>query len=380
MKNSILPFAIVICTLPALFSCGQEDYDISRGIDREVTLFTNQVSLPIADVGPITIKDMMDGTELGLLVGEYLKIDDEGYLMADKSDQVFSDFIIMLAMEPDRLLADDFTGSLVTGSEALESLGIRFTPQILTFSGTNPLTEDISLSGKISLLSKTDEDHPTSEVFSTNEFSRVKVSAGATRSEILSLVNDGETDAGSFLIQNLVFHLPDDFMSLDPMGGFGNLALTYYYKSYVTLGTDLPEGIPSDIDVNLELAQYNVKQATIHTEVSNEIPVAIELTKAEVLVSEFNEEGLETKKVWEDVSISSGLKIAAGCPGKPGISPLEIVIKANEGTIPDIASLRLFFSIKAPVGVSDKRLGVNQRLYFNKLRATVSGGITIPAV
>ncbi|MBQ3984708.1 MAG: hypothetical protein II636_05195 [Bacteroidales bacterium] len=59
------------------------------------------------------------------------------------------------------------------------------------------------------------------------------------------------------------------------------------------------------------------------------------------------------------------------------VTPLEIVIKANQGTIPDIGSLSLSLAIKAPTGAGDNRLNMNQAVYFNNLRATVSGGITI---
>ena len=56
---------------------------------------------------------------------------------------------------------------------------------------------------------------------------------------------------------------------------------------------------------------------------------------------------------------------------------MEIVIKAQTGTIPDISGLRLTFSVKAPTGAGDKRLNMQQSIRFNNIRATVSGGITI---
>ncbi|MBR1869587.1 MAG: hypothetical protein IJ799_05940 [Bacteroidales bacterium] len=71
------------------------------------------------------------------------------------------------------------------------------------------------------------------------------------------------------------------------------------------------------------------------------------------------------------------MKAAAGSPGKPSVSPLRIGIKATEGTIPDISGLRLYLRFLAPQGVEDKRLGNNQELNFNNIRATISGGITL---
>jgi hypothetical protein len=59
------------------------------------------------------------------------------------------------------------------------------------------------------------------------------------------------------------------------------------------------------------------------------------------------------------------------------ISPLEIEIRSITGTIPDITAIRLEATIQNPTDIADKRLGMNQKVYFNNLRATVSGGITI---
>ena len=127
----------------------------------------------------------------------------------------------------------------------------------------------------------------------------------------------------------------------------------------------------------MPLAQYKVKEARIRTEVSSEIPVTLEVGSVEVLVKQTNAEGKESVDVSEDVLISPNLRISSGTSGNPVVSPLEIVIKAQTGTIPDISGLRLTFMVKAPTGGSDNRIGLNQSIYFNKIRATVSGGITI---
>ena len=65
---------------------------------------------------------------------------------------------------------------------------------------------------------------------------------------------------------------------------------------------------------------------------------------------------------------------------KQSISSPTIVVKADEGTIPDIAGLRVDFNVQPPTGDGDKRLGMNQFVYFNNLRATVSSGITIQSL
>ncbi|MBQ9195306.1 MAG: hypothetical protein IJ152_06640, partial [Bacteroidales bacterium] len=125
------------------------------------------------------------------------------------------------------------------------------------------------------------------------------------------------------------------------------------------------------------LGKYKVKEARIRAEVSNEIPLTLVLENVAVMTRETDEEGNEQVVVCEDVSVTSNITVSSGSSGAPAVSPIEIVIKADEGTIPDIAGLRLSLSVKAPVGVSDHRLNMNQAVSFNHVRATVYGGITL---
>ena len=48
--------SLLFCAIALFFAvaCSQEAYDISSGIDKEITLFTDEVSVPLGDVGPLT--------------------------------------------------------------------------------------------------------------------------------------------------------------------------------------------------------------------------------------------------------------------------------------------------------------------------------------
>ncbi|MBO4634215.1 MAG: hypothetical protein J5669_02450, partial [Bacteroidales bacterium] len=141
---------------------------------------------------------------------------------------------------------------------------------------------------------------------------------------------------------------------------------------------DFPAQIPIPInDLDLPIGQYRVKDILLSTDVSNEIPITFVLDSVDVMVKETDENGNEKTVVCDDVSITPGLTIASGCTGAPVVSPLAISIKAQKGTIPDIAGLQLNLSVKAPTGLGDKRVNMNQSIRFNNIRATVSGGITV---
>ena len=104
------------------------------------------------------------------------------------------------------------------------------------------------------------------------------------------------------------------------------------------------------------------------------------MDSVEVLVAKTLEDGTVSDEVYENVSITPGLVIASGSKGQPTASPLKIVIGAREGTLPDISGLSLYFTLGPPTGEGDKRIGLNQNVFFNNLRATVSGGITFQSL
>lgn len=358
-------FRLISLALPllvALVACRHEEYDVSRGIDKEITLFSDQVSIPLGQIGPLTPKALMDKSKLGGSLGSFVQEDEEGYLVVSGEDQIYSQLSLLLYMS--NPLATDipvnsFSGSVKSMASTLSALGLSLLGQSFTVYAGNPLTEDISVSGKMTITSEDDE------VLDTQEFSHKTVTAQTTGAEILQAQRaEGKMFAGCTL-ENLVLHLPENYVEKDPAGGWGSFTMGYRYKSYLSLGNDFsfPFGYTID-NVNLPLARYKVKQAKISLEISNEIPITLTVDGVEVLPA-------------GSVEITSGLVMASGTSGNPTVSPLEIVVKAQEGTLPDISAINLSFIIGAPTGAGDKRLNLNQAVTVNKLRATVYGGITL---
>ena len=381
--NRVQSLLFCATTLLCAVACANLDYDTSKGIDKEMTLFTDEVSLPLGDIGPFTPKALLDKSGLGDMLKSFVKEDDEGYMVIEDEGPIFSNPVMLIAyFLPDQTQAidfpvNDYSGNLGTTATALANLGMAPSPQVFSLLAGNPLTEEVAVSGKLTLFSSKEGESP-SETIVSQAFSKAKVAATTPDCEILRVERTGGKAFYDIRLDNLIFHLPGSMLEKDPAGGFGGFSLAYKYKSYLALTSDFPESIPFDInDLELPLDQYKVKEARIRTEVSSEIPVTLEVASVGVLITQSDKDGNESTVVSEDVSVSPGLRIASGCSGSPVVSPLEIVIKAQEGTIPDISGLRLSFSIKAPTGSGDHRLNLNQAISFNNLRATVSGGITI---
>ena len=378
-------FVLFILLLPLVWACENMDYDISEGVDNEITLFGDQVSVPIGDIGPLTPKSMLGESGEGTMdaIKDYVKEDEEGYLVVEDKDSFYDNFVMLIAyLLPDQTIPIDLpvadaSGDLKSSAEILEGFGFTLSPQVFTLRATNPLTEDVSVSGSLRLLSAPGDETPA-ETLQSKVFTNAKVKAETTDAEVLKVELTGGKPVSSYSIESLFLHLPASMIEKDPSGGLGAFSMSYKYKSYISFGNDLPGDIPIDIDdLDLQLGQYRVKEARICTEVSNEIPVTLELTSVDVYMKQIDADGKVSSVKCDDVSVTSGLRINSGTSGNPTITPLEIVIKADKGTIPDISRLSLTLAIKAPTGAGDKRLNMNQAVYFNKLRATVSGGITI---
>ena len=362
----------ILISLPLLWSCANLDYDISNGIDNEFTLFSEEISVPIADIGPLSPKQLLGDTDLGSALGGLFKEDGDGYLVAEKEETICSNPVYLLylgSLDPTKPMdanIDDFNGN--PGASTEGPAGIGLIPAIQDFSlfATNPLTEGMSVSGKLTL-----------STLPTEVFDKVPVDAGAKDFELFHKTFDSQNIIDAFSLVNMVLHLPASLLEKDPLSGFSSIELGYRYKAQLALGSDFPNTIPIPInDVDLPIGQYRVKDVLLSTEVSNEIPVTLVLESVDVMVKETDDEGNEKTVVSNNVIITPGLTVASGCSGAPVVSPLAIRIKAKEGTLPDIAGLQLNLFVKTPTGEGDKRLNMNQSIRFNNLRATVSGGIT----
>lgn len=381
MKTLRLLLTVSAATLFVLTACRHEEYDMTRGIDKEVTLFADEISLPVGDLGPLTPKMLLDKAGLGDMLTSLVKQDDEGYLIVEQKEGFYSEFVMMIAMGladqsiPATVQLGSFSKSTASAGATLRAMGLSFSPQVLRLYATNPLTEDMSVSGKMTLY--TDADGSQKSLVS-KDFSNAKLGAGTTDSEFFQLEYAGDEAVDECRMDDLALNLPASILTKDPLAGFSPISFSYHYKGFLSLGSDFPISLPFSInDKDLPLGQYRVKEATIRADVSSEIPITIELESVQLLAKQTDEDGNSSTVTLESVSVTPGIRIMSGCTGHPATTPLEIVVKAQEGTIPDICGASLSLRILAPTGVSDKRIGMNQTVNIHNLRATVSGGITV---
>ncbi len=380
----VAAIAAILTMAGITWGCSRHDeYDISRGIDKEITLFTEEVSLPVGDIGPLMPKQLLEKSGLSDLLKQFVKEDEDGYLCVESQGSVFSNFVLMLSMlapdqsKPADIPIDAFSGAFNTMASAMEMFGLSTASQVFSLYASNPLTEEIAVSGQLSLTGGEAGSGP-SNVLVSKAFSRQKVASGADNAVFFSETQTGARSFDGCKLDNMVLHLPAEFLQKDPAQGIGSISIGYNYKGFISVGDVLTEALPFDIsDLNLPLGQYKVKEARICADVKSEIPVTLELASVRILELKTDEEGKTYTELCEDVEVTPGISINSGSPDNPVVTPLEVVIKAREGNIPDIGGIRLGIKVLAPTGEGDKRLGMKQTININNIRATVSGGITI---
>lgn len=369
--------------LALMWSCSDMDYDVSKGVDSEVTLFSDQVSLPVGDIGPITYGSFLEGSDLSDAIMLVAKEDAEGYLTVEEDQSFYSNVPLFLsiifpdiATMPIDIPVDDVNWEPGDGAAAMEVFGFDMNPQTLSILVSNPLTEDIELSRKVTLKGVDDKGDPTVTLY-TQEFSNVKAAPGSDKAEVFSVKLLSGKAAYACQLENLSLHLPESIMEKDPSGGMGVIELSSHYKSYMSLAEDVPDVLPVMLDdVDIPLSQFRVKEARIRADVSSEIPVTLLISDVEAMVEQAGEDGGTTLVPAGNLEVSAGVTIASGQYGAPVETPLEFTIKAKEGVIPDIAGLRLNIHVNAPTGSGDNRMNMKEEISFNNIRATVFGGIT----
>lgn len=379
MKTGIIRIALSVSVLIAFCGCRHDEYDISDGIDTEITLFADEVSLPVGDIGPLTPRVLLDNAGVGGMLKSFVQEDSDGYLILEQSEPFYTNWVMMLSMlstdpsQPMDIPVDAYSAAPSSSSSTLSQMGFSLSPQVITLTADNPLTEEIAVSGKIVVSSNAEGDEAPATLAS-REFARAKVAAEAAQATVVSLEITGGKDIGSCRVEDVVLHLPASIMEKDSKSGMGAFSLSYNYKGYLSVVDGFPASLPFSIDkLDLPLAQYRVKEARIQAEVSSEIPITLELESVDVLVKNADDMLVPC----EDVTVTPGIRIGSGRTGEPAVTPIDVRIQALNGTIPDINGFRLAVRILGPTTEGDNRLGLNQSIYVRNLRATVSGGITI---
>lgn len=382
--------AILVSAL--LCSCnGNLDYDTSKGINTEMTLFQEEISVPIGSIGPLTIGSALDKLNtvpgIGSMVSQFIQVGEDGYLRMDDKGSILR----INAYELEKLAADPskpFTwnagyqfasvGGMVG---ALAMLGLKTVNQHLTITASNPFFEKVPMKCKASISCRA-ADYTTSYTAPIPELSSCQLESANAKQKLATIdIPANITDIVSTVtLEDLTFDLPEKMTStIDKTSNNLLLGLSYEYYCRVAVGEKLNLPIISGPikGVDLPLGQFRLKKCRVTVELVNTLPLSVIVKDVKVL-KPVETEGAEAEPD-SNISITPGeIKIEGGSEEKPATSRLTLEFEAAEGTIPDIKGLRADITIAGQPGMNAVPLTTKQGLYVKSSSAKLSGGITIP--
>ena len=382
MKRSLL----LICAVLALAACSNKEYDISGGINKEVTLFEEEISAPIGSIGPITLNYVLESLGkvegIGTLLADYIKVDEDGSLILDDSGDIYRTNVYELEKKmADPTVAQTYDAgyqsAFIGGMAAmLGYVGFKTTNQQLSISASNPLFADLPVKCVANINCSGSDGSYTAPVDGVDSFTlgmgkTVEVSSMNLGAEITSPLS-------SIIFTSIAMDLPaNPTNKIYKKDGNLFLAFTYKYKCGVAPGDNLklPLENTSSGNINLEIGKYRLKKCDVKVTLENTLPLAVTVDNVRVIKPLASEDA--EKEVDENIVITSGITIPGGSLEKPATQDIVLSVEALEGTIPDISELQFDLTIASQPDLGIVALSTKQGLYVKSSSAKLSGGITL---
>ena len=389
LYKKALPLAFLAGSL-LLAGCVNWDYDTEgKGVSTEVTLFGDEIAVPIGSIGPVTLGSLLDkllasdGTLS--LISNFIKVDEDGMLYLEDEGELYS--INVYEIEKSQgdvsspFIWDAGSPYASPGGPALilSYIGLCVTNQTVNLSFSNPFYIDVPVSCQASVQCL---DASWMYSYESDFATMEKLSGGGGAFGSFALPADINDAVSAIYLSDLKFDMPANPVTcLSNKNGNSVLSIQYKHRCGLGVGpTFALNNLEIELDdLGLEIGKYNLHSGTVTLEVENTLPIAFTLEKVEVLKPVVADDAPEgSLEVDENISVTEGLRIDGGTPDKPAMSTLKIDLGAAEGTIPDIKDVRLTLSVAAQEGLEPIAITASQGLYVKSSSARLSGGFTIP--
>ena len=377
--------------LALVAACSRPEYDISDGVNTEVTLFQDELSVPIGGLGPFTfgsVFELLDEVEgIGPLISEFFKVAPDGSVYVEEKGNIFK----ISAYELENRLDDPavpqswnagYCSTFIGGASGiLYFLGFGFVDQHLEITMENPFTRAIPVtSGAATYVLAEEGGEKEVPAEGLGQFT---IPAYADTEMLVQPDFSGYPKARltGIKMEDLTLDLPAHPASC-LRNELGNLflSLDYHYVSRVTLSGnfEIPfENYPIG-GIDIPIGRYKLKKCELSMEFESTFPMQIEVKDLKVLLPETEWADPDEPLIDENVKIVTGFTIEGGSEEKPAVSAVTLSIEALEGTIPDIPGLLLNLNVKAQPGLEAVPLSTWQGIRVKSSSARLTGGITIP--
>ena len=373
--------------LALALSCARAEYDISEGVNTDVTLLSDEIVVPVGSIGPITIGSTLGGLSqvpgVGELLSSLLKQDSEGNLYMEDTGSIFRINVYELEKkleDPTRAQVwsagyqSKYMGGLI-GS--IGFLGFKAINQKLVISVLNPLWKDVAVTSQASYNCMGTDGMISNPIDQMNSFT-MESRSGSVEKASFQLPESVTTPLSSITMTDLTLDLPANPVS-EIMDNTGNVffSIDYVYTSGIAVGGtfSVPLEEMSLGDVSLPIGKYKARRAEVKLEVVNTIPLSVTVNALRAILPKESEE--EPDVVDGSIDIQTGFTIAAGSIENPTTSTFTVSIEALEDTIPDIHKLQIDLEANADPRFGTVPLHANQSLFVKSASARLTGGITL---
>ena len=385
---------VLLLAFPLVLACSRPEYDISEGVNTEITLFENEISVPIGSAGPFSLGMVFDKLAeiegVGEFFSEYLKVNPDGFIYTDDAGSIYEANVYELEKEMDD---PGVSQTLDVGGDlcylgglmgVMSYLGLSSINQQAAITVDNPLNRPIPVTGRAYYVISGEEED---EVVPLEGLDSFTIPSRSYEKELATLDIPGDLylPISAFGLDELQLTLPNNPTSrISRPEGNVCVAVNYQYKSQIRV-TDafaLPLGVISVGPVDIPIGKFKLKKCELSLEIENTLPMRVEVKDFQLLLppekNEYGELDYDDASVDENVRIVADFTIPGGTLENPAVTPLTFSIEALEGTLPDISGLRLSVNLQGQPGQKPTPLSIRQGLFVKSSSARLTGGITIP--
>ena len=371
----------IACLLSAglFLACSDMRYDISDGFDKDITLFDEEISVPIGSIGPITVESLLLQSSIGKTLSAFMTVKEDGSFQLESTNNLFAINVHRMEKEagdvskPFTYKAGDRSTSVSGIVSMLGFLGLKPLEQNVTILATNPLTSTVPFRATFGLVCKNASSEVSYSTSSPLELNLASYSTTPYSIHGINLPTNVMDLVSEISLKSLEMDIPDhpvDKINDDTKGD----VFAFSSKHICKLGVGATFSLPYKYTLKdtIAIGKYQLSECDATIELENSLPLAVTINSIKVL------KNVETEEVDENISITPNITIAGGSPDAPGVTNLKLHVAAESGTIPDLHGVLIDLVVKGQQGCEGVVLSGKQGLYVKSSSAKVSGGITIP--
>lgn len=358
-------------------SCTRSEYDPSNRINKEMTLFGEEIYVPVGQVGPVTVKSLLSSSKtIGDLVNTLLKEEYDGTFYVESDDAIYAYNAYRQALEiPDSSQPYHWdigsqSGSVASMASLLRMVNMGFVNQHLTLYVLNPITASLNLntdiwvrctnSAYVETYSKEFKMEDYNLKSSYSKIPIVKLDLPADLTDMVSRVEFND------LTLDLPANVGDKIRTSDDAKySFG---AQYKANPAPTENFSFAQAFPLS-NLNVPLGKFKLHKCVLSFDLENTLPFDVTVRSIKLM----NKKG----DYITDVVFSSDIKIMGGKPGAPAVTPVELQVEALEGTIPDIEGVAVDVKIAYSPSVGAVPLSSAMGLSLKSASVKLHGGITL---